>query len=332
MTSVGIVDIQSYAPERFMAAAEISQLSGIPEQVLVEKFGIVGKHIAAPDEHVTDMCISAARPILGRHPNLDIDAVVYFGSHFKDYSVWQAAPKIQHALGIEGFALEMINVSAGAPIALRIVKSMLASDPAVRSVLMVAASKESQLLDYGNVRSRFMYNFGDGGVAVLVARDHPENQVLESATITDASFSDHVSVPGGGSIHPASEATVAGGKHFMDVTDPEEMKRRLDPIAIKNFVKVARSSVEESGYALEDIAWALPIHMKRSIHKNLLVELGVPEERSIYLDHHGHMSAVDPLFALCTARDANMLASGELIMLLAAGTGYSWAATALRWG
>ena len=43
-----------------MTAAEISDASGIPEQVLVEKFGLRGKHIAAPDEHVSDLCVSAA--------------------------------------------------------------------------------------------------------------------------------------------------------------------------------------------------------------------------------------------------------------------------------
>lgn len=44
------------------------------------------------------------------------------------------------------------------------------------------------------------------------------------------------------------------------------------------------------------------------------------------------MSGVDPLLALDRAARAGALADGDLVLLLAAGTGYTWAATALRWG
>ena len=44
-----------------MTAAEIAAESGIPEQVIVEKFGLRGKHIAAPDEHVSDLSVAAAQ-------------------------------------------------------------------------------------------------------------------------------------------------------------------------------------------------------------------------------------------------------------------------------
>ena len=44
-----------------MTAAEVAVASGIPEQVIVEKFALRGKHIAATDEHVSDMSLRAAR-------------------------------------------------------------------------------------------------------------------------------------------------------------------------------------------------------------------------------------------------------------------------------
>lgn len=330
--TVGIVDIETYVPERFVPASELAKLSGIPADVLESKFGLAGKHVSADDEHVSDMCVAAARPLLERNPSVEVDAVAYFGSHWKDFSVWQAAPKIQHQLGIEGFSLELINVSAGAPVALRVVKSMLESDPALSTILLVGASKESHLINWANERSRFMFSFGDGAVAVLLSRDHVHNELLASSTVTDGSFSDHVSVPAGGSVYQTSDRTLEQGMHFLDVREPEEMKRRLDPISIKNFVTVARNACELSACKLEDVSLLLPIHMKRSIHEALLLELGVPAERSLYLDHFGHMSAVDPLFSLSLARDDGMLEPGALVLLLAAGTGYTWAASLLRWG
>jgi 3-oxoacyl-[acyl-carrier-protein] synthase-3 len=328
---VFIADLGMYVPDRFESAAEISEASGIPEQVLIEKFGLAGKHRARPDEHVSEMCVNAARAVVERNGADSIDAVMYFGSHWKDHMVWQVAPAVQEALGIDGFAFEAINSSAGAPVALKIARDMLAADPDLRSILMVAAARESGIIDYTNPRSRFAYNFGDGAVAALLRRDDGKGEILASSLMSDGSFAHHVHVPAGGSAHPASHETVDTGMHFLDVIDGAEMKRRLDPITIKRFVEVARDAVERSGHDLADLNWFLPIHMKRSIHDALCAELGVTFERSVYLDHHGHMSAVDPLLSLCMLRDEGRLADGDLILLLAAGTGYTWGATVVRW-
>jgi 3-oxoacyl-[acyl-carrier-protein] synthase-3 len=329
---VGISDLENYAPERFMTAEELGSAAAIPGDVIREKFGLEGKHVAGPDEHVSDMCIAAARPLLERNDPAGIDAVVYFGSHWKDYAVWQAAPRVQAALGIDGFSLEAINVSAGAPVAVKVVRDLLAADDRLRSVLLVGASRESSLLDYANPRARFMFTFGDGAVAALMRRDHPENVVLGSSLYTDGSFSSFVRVPAGGSVHPTSHQTVDAGLHTLDVSDPAAMKEGLDPVTIKNFLNVARDALDRSGLGPDDIDLLLPIHMKPSIHRAILEELGVPPERSVYLDRNGHMSAVDPLFALTIARDRGLARPGDHVMLLAAGTGYTWAASVIRWG
>lgn len=333
MIRVGITDVERYAPSRFLSAAELSDATGIPEEIITDRFGLKGKHIAEPGEHVTDMCVSAATPLMERNDPASIDAVVYFGSHWKDYAVWQAAPKVQHALGIDGYSVEMVNVSAGAPIAVKVVRDMLAADEHLRSVLLVGACKESGLIDYRNERSRFMFTFGDGAAAAILTRDADRNLIEGSSLYTDGSFADFVRVPGGGSVHPASHATVDARAHYLDVSDPAQMKERLDPITIKNFVRVAREAVERSGGTdLSDIDLLLPIHMKRSIHTRLLQEFGLREDQAVYLDTYGHMSAIDPLLGLAKARDEGRLNDGDLVMLLAAGTGYTWAASVIRWG
>ncbi|MGH2793759.1 MAG: 3-oxoacyl-ACP synthase, partial [Actinomycetota bacterium] len=155
---VFIADLGMYVPEGFESAADIAAASGIPEQVLIEKFGLAGKHRARPDEHVSDMCVAAARGVVERNGAETVDAVMYFGSHWKDHMVWQVAPAVMEALGIDGFAFEAINSSAGAPVALKIARDMLAADPDLRSILMVAAARESGIIDYANPRSRFAYN------------------------------------------------------------------------------------------------------------------------------------------------------------------------------
>jgi 3-oxoacyl-[acyl-carrier-protein] synthase-3 len=325
VTRVGIAATATYLPERWLTAAEIGAASGIPEAVLVEKFGIRGKHVAAADEHVSDMSVKAAAALLaerGVDPE-SVDCVMYFGSMWKDYAVWQAAPWIAHRLGCSrAFAVEYDNVSMGSPVALRLAKSLLVAEPELQSLLLVAACRESYLLDYGNERSRFMFNFGDGAVAALLTRDGA-NELLGSHALTDGSFSLQVKVEHGGSAAP-------DGSPFLDVANPRAMKEGLDAVSLPNFVAAAEGALARSGLALADVDYLCGIHMKRSMHDEILRALGV--ERAAYLDDTGHMSGVDPLLALDRAVRTGAVRDGDVVLLLAAGTGYTWAASVVRLG
>jgi 3-oxoacyl-[acyl-carrier-protein] synthase-3 len=334
MTTVGIVDVGAYSPHCVQTAEEIGRLAGIPVDVVRDKFGLTGKHIAAPDEHVSDLAAKAAAPLLGRHDG-PIGAVIYMGSPHRDFPVWTTAPKVQALLGARVAGARAFDVqcsSAGAPIALQVGVGLIAADPEIDQVLLAGGSREHDLIDYSNQRSRFMFNFGAGGAAALLRRDHDRNQVLATAAFTDGSFADDVMVPAGGSREPASETTVSARRHYLDVNDPARMKERLDPVSAENFIRVAEDAVARSGHRVEDIGLLCTIHTKRSLFLRVLEGLGLTEDRAIYLSDHGHMSACDPIFGLDRARQQGKLRDGDLVVLLAAGTGYTWAATAVRWG
>ena len=328
MRSVGLAATASYLPARWMTAAEIGDRSGIPEQVIVEKFGLRGKHIAAADEHVSDLAVAAAEQLLAETSTdpADIDVVLYYGSMWRDYSVWQVAPHIAYRIGARNaFALEYDNVSHGTPIAVRVARDLLRAEPELRTILIVAACRESYLLDYANVRSRFMFNFGDGAVAGLVVGDSTRNEILGAHTITNGAYSLQVKVPGGGSVDP-------DGYRFLDVADPQEMKDGLDRDSLPNFVAAARGAVERSGVTIADLAFVCPLHTKRSMFEALLAELGMREDQAVYLDDTGHMSGVDSLLGLDRAVRDGRVRDSDYVLLLSGGTGYTWAATVVRWG
>jgi 3-oxoacyl-[acyl-carrier-protein] synthase-3 len=326
--TVGLVATASYLPERWLTAAEIGARAGIPEEVIVEKFGLRGKHIAAPDEHVSDLSVRAAERLLAE-TKLDpkeLDVVLYYGSMYKDYPVWQVAPHIAHRIGAtNAFAIEYDNVSHGTSIAMRIARDLLRAEDELRNILIVAACRESYLLDYTNERSRFMFNFGDGAVAGIVRGDADRNELLGAHAITDGAYSLQVKVPGGGSVDP-------DGYRFLDVADPASMKGGLDQVSLPNFLAVARGAVERSGLALEQLAFVCPLHTKRSMFLALLSELGMREDQAVYLDDTGHMSGVDPLLGLDRAVREGRVRDGDAVLLLSAGTGYTWAASVVRWG
>lgn len=331
-TPVGITAIGTYFPARVQSSREIAEATGIPQEVIETKFGLRRKHIAAPDEHVSMMAARAAQPLVQGGTGNEVDALLYFGSAHKDYYLWSVAPKIQHLLDLpQAFTLELMDTSACGPVALKVARDMVVADPRLRSVLLVGASRESSVINYRNERSRFAFNFADGAAAALIGRGKDVHEILASAIITDGSFADDVLIPSGGSVHPPSPETIERGMHTLDVTDPARMKSRLDPVAVDRFVEVTRLATERSGFRLQDVRYLAVLHTKRSLFDALLRALGLEEAQSCYLQDFGHVSAIDPLVSLQEGERLGRLRRGDLAVALSAGTGYSWAATAVRW-
>ncbi|MFW6448260.1 MAG: 3-oxoacyl-ACP synthase [Halobacteriota archaeon] len=338
MTTVGLTGFGTYVPEGRITGPEIAERSGIPEAVVVEKMGIVEKPVCPPDDdHITDMCLAAARDALAMADlePADLDLVLYHGSEFKDFVVWSAAADIAHRLGASNaYATESHTLCAGTPIAVRGTRALLRSD-AIERALHVTASREEDLIDYTNQDASFMFNFGSGAAAYVLEADpggRARATVHESAAVTDGSFSRDVVMPAGGTRRPPSASTVAAGAHHLDVPDPDGMKERLGPVSLPNFVEVTERALDRSGVTRDELSFVALTHMKRSFHRDLLKTLGLsPETGGVYLDHYGHVQSADQIIALQEALDRGLLAAGDVVGFVAAGTGYTWGATALTW-
>jgi 3-oxoacyl-[acyl-carrier-protein] synthase-3 len=344
--TVTLTGFGRYVPDEVVTGPDIAEQSGIPEDVVVEKMGVREKHVCpADDDHASDMATKAARDALadaGTDP-ADLGLVLYHGSEFKEYVVWSAAAAIAERLGAEdAFATESYSLCAGAPIAIRKAAAMLRTGD-VESVLLVAASREEDLVDYGNEDSSFMFNFGSGASAMVLERggEHPADGdapgraraiVHESAAVTDGSFADDVVMPAGGSKRPPSQQTVADGLHSLDVPDPDGMKQRLGGVSLSNFLTVADDALDRSGLGRDDLGFVALTHVKQSFHETLFDELGLdPERDGYYLDDYGHVQSADQVLALDEGLRRGRVEPGDAVLFLAAGTGYTWAATAMTW-
>ena len=327
---IGIVSIGLYFPPHIEDSHAIAEATGIPQAVVETKLGLRQKHVAGPDDQTSTMSVRAAQDALvraGLAPT-SLDLVLYHGSEYKDYFVWSAAVKIQRELGAtNAYAFELYALCAGAPIALKVAADMMRGDERLNHVLLVSASREGDLIDYQNPRARFMYNFGAGASAILLRRGHPHNQVLQSAVMNDGSLSETVVMQGGGTRYPDRL-----DQHSLDVTDLAFMGERLGAVSQPNFIAVIREAVERSGYTVGDIDFLALTHMKRSAHAAILAELGLRPDQAVYLDEYGHIQSVDQALALRLGEEQSKLRPGSLAVLAAAGTGYTWSATAVRWG
>ncbi len=330
---VGIIGVGTYFPACIETAADLVERTGIPEAVLREKMGIRQRHVAGPEDAVSEMASRAALRAIqqaGISPE-QINVVISHGSEHKDHVVWNAAGKIQHNVGaVNAFAFEMYALCAGAPIAMFMAKSMLQADPALQYGLLAAGSRENDLINFQNQRSRFMFNFGAGAGAMVLARGVERNVILGASAFTDGSLSETVMLTtdmiGDG---PECLGDLRGR---LDVRQADYMAERLGQTSLPNFVRVIREAAEKSGATLADVKFLGLVHMKKSFYLEILEAVGLTPEQSVYLEDYGHVQSVDQALALQLGLEQGKIRPGDLVVLAGAGTGYTWSAVAVRWG
>jgi 3-oxoacyl-[acyl-carrier-protein] synthase-3 len=333
MDIVGIKNIGIYVPPKIKDSAKIAELSGIPEEVIREKFGIVHVHEASQDETVSFMGIEAAKKAIEGFDPKKLDLVVYCGSEYKDYYLFNCAAKIQHEIGaVNANAFEIHSLCSAGVYSLKILKSIMLCDDSINHVLLVSSSKETQIINYKNHNSRFMFNFGDGAAAVLLEKGLDKNVILETHMISDGQFAEDVAVFGVGCRNFKANEGIKCSDKFLNVPDIQTMKKRLDPITLDNFNSVIATSIKKSGYTDKDIGFVAPIFMKRSILEKILEKYNLTEDNSFVLEEYGHCQSADAFISLTEGEKKGRLKKGEIAVLLGAGTGYTWAATAVRWG
>ena len=346
---IGLRNLGVYYPDTVITSAEIAKLSGIPEEVIREKFGIESKRKAQAADTVSEMCVKAARNCIeGIIKPEDIDLLIYHGSEYRDFYVYNCSAHIQYKLGaVNAKTFELHNLCSSGPLALQLAKSLMLVHPEIKNALLVVGTRESDLIDYRNERARFMFNFADGAAACLLQRGYGRNEMLETEMITDGSFASDVAVYaiGNVSFHKYSrleqdfqrcEEAKAQGENVayygLDVSDPVSMKERLDAVSLANFIKVIRGAAEKSGYSAHEIKFLASIFMKTSILHHILDQFNMTPEQSFILKNFGHVQSADAYIALYEGLKLGRIRAGDLVVMLGAGTGYSWAAAAVKWG
>ncbi|MBU0905881.1 MAG: 3-oxoacyl-ACP synthase [Firmicutes bacterium] len=332
---IGIVSTGVYIPSHSMSAEEIAGASNVPLHVVKDKMGITKKPIPGPNDHTVQMGIWAAQDALkrGQVDPKSIDCVIYIGEEHKEYPLWTAAIKTQEEIGAyHAWGFDIALRCGTTILALKLAKSLMLSDDSIETVLLAGGYRNSDFIDYTNERTRFMFNLGAGGAAMILKKNHDVNALLESDLMTDGSFSEDVVVPVGGTKTPLTKELLMSGAYKLDVLDPEGMKKRLEQKSMQNFLKVIRHSLSKSGYTEHDISFLAILHMKKSAHNYVLNELGLSEDQSIYLHEYGHIGQMDQIISLQLAEQQGKLKQGDIVVLVSAGIGYAWGATTIKWG
>jgi len=152
-------------------------------------------------------------------------------------------------------------------------------------------------------------------------------------------MSKHVIVPASGTVQFPTDAAVAQGLFYFDLVEPEAMKSRLNQVSMDNWTRCVDEALRKSGrqldgrpYTRQDIGFLNTLLIKPSGHRELLERLGLTEEQSVYLSDYGHTGEQDAMFVIKEGLKQGRLQDGDLMVIVAAGIGYVWAAGVVQWG
>ncbi|MER7674462.1 3-oxoacyl-[acyl-carrier-protein] synthase III C-terminal domain-containing protein [Kitasatospora sp. NPDC096128] len=316
-TTMGITDFALTTGSGKVTAEQLARESGCDPEKVNEILPAGRLSALGPGESSWSLGRDAAAKVLDRNgvsPD-DIGLVIYAGSSEWGTPFWSPAAKIAQELGIlRAHCYEVSNFCNAAPTAIRIADEQVKSG-ACRYALVVVADRLSELVDRpgGLVE---LFNFADGAAAVLVSAENPRYEVLASANRTDPAYVDLY----------YGEVRENQVKVFR-----REGGEGLGEAFIANFTALTGQVLTAVGRGLEDVAYLLVTHGNRNTQEKLLDTLGLPYERSVFnYEAEGHLGGADPLLALEDLERAGRLASGDLVLLATAGSGFTWGVTALQ--
>jgi 3-oxoacyl-[acyl-carrier-protein] synthase-3 len=336
-TTVGIVGTGIYLPSLIMTAKEISdQTNGVwSEEAVVEKLGIKQKYVANDHEGSQEMSYLAAVDCLnntGVDP-LDIDVILSVTEEWKEYPLTTSALYVQGKIGaVNAWGIDLQNRCCTTVSALKIAKDMLVADDEINTIMIVGGYRNGDFVDFTDKHMSMMYNLSAGGGALILKKNYGKNLVLGSHIIGDGTLARTAGVEIGGSCNPITKDNVDKAYKSLRLMDPQAMKDRLNVVSMPNWLTCIDRSLEKSNLTRKDLDFLGILHIKRSGHNFMLNELGLHDEQTIYLENYGHIGQIDQILSLHLGVRNGQIKDGDNVCLLAAGIGYVWASSIVRWG
>jgi 3-oxoacyl-[acyl-carrier-protein] synthase-3 len=324
-----IIATGQYLPERKVSNDELSEhfaKLGLPEVIgKFEKATGIKQRWYAPDDWATsDLALPAARQALeraGRRPE-DIDLII-LGTDSPDYTTPATSTVLQAKLGaVNAGSFDIGCACASFPTALSTAAGIIATNPGIRTILVVGAYMMRKLADPDDPTIFF---YGDGaGAAVVEAGDSPG--FIGAAYHSDGNYADAWGIYAGGTKEPTTPAAIEAGRSYVKIT------RRYPPsINNKGWPRLFDKLARQCGFTTDDVAQAIFTQVNKSTIETVAATLGLPPEKTpMIMENAGYTGSACIPMTLDQEIQSGRLGAGDLVVMVGSGVGYNQAACAIR--
>jgi 3-oxoacyl-[acyl-carrier-protein] synthase-3 len=201
--------------------------------------------------------------------------------------------------------------------------SRLIESGAYKKILVVGGDKMSSIVDYTDRATCII--FGDGCGAVLLEPTHEELGMMDSVLKSDGAGCEFLHQKAGGSVKPASHASVDAREHFVYQEGKSVFK-----FAVTNMADVAEEIMQRNNLTSDDIQWLVPHQANKRIINATAARIGVDEDK-VMINIQKYGNTTSGTIPLCLWEWEKQLKKGDNLMLAAFGGGFTWGAVWIKW-
>ena len=157
-----IIGCGSYLPSNVVTNDELAKRVDTSDEWIVARTGIRQRHVAAEGETTSDLAVAAATRAM-EHAGVtaaDIDMIIV-ATATPDNTFPATATKVQHRLGVVGFAFDVQAVCSGFVYALPTADMYIRNGQA-KTVLVIGAETFSRILDWEDRRTCVLFGLSKG--------------------------------------------------------------------------------------------------------------------------------------------------------------------------
>ena len=317
----------SALPERRLTNADLEKMVETSDEWIIQRTGMRERRLAAPDDSTATLATAAARRALDE-ANIspqDLDLIIV-GTLTSDMITPSTACLVQRNLGIQKHigAFDIGAACSGFVYGLATAAQFI-QNGSFKNVLVIGAETLSRIVDYTDRNTCIL--FGDGaGAAVLTAVDDPAVGPQAFHLGANGHGAHFISVPAGGSLRPATAATVAERMHYLKMNGREVYK-----FAVHQMTESLRCSMAACNLSADQVKLVVPHQVNQRIIDSATEKMGFPKDKVfINIDRYGNTSAASVPIALDEARKSGRCAPGDWIIMVAFGAGLTWAAATVK--
>ncbi len=320
-----IIGLGMHAPQKKLSNFDLEKMVDTSDSWIVERTGIRFRRIVDPGTNNSDLALAASRKALadaGVRPE-EIDLIL-IGTCSPDMVIPSTACFLQMKLGASNaFAMDLVAACSGFLYGLSVADAYIRAGRA-KKVLVVGSEVLSPLIDYTDRTTCIL--FGDGAGAAVLAECPEGDGILSSHMQSDGNLWELIQIPGPGTLNPLTPDLISQKLHCLRMSGNETFKH-----AVTKMGDVAMKVISDAGYGVDDLALVVPHQANLRIISAVGKRLGVTAEKVfVNVDKYGNTSAASIPIALAEAKAQNRIASGDLVLLVAFGSGLTWGALLMR--
>jgi 3-oxoacyl-[acyl-carrier-protein] synthase III len=330
-----IAGLGFYVPQNIVTNDDLSKIMDTNDEWIQERTGIKERrHIVRGEDTTTSMGVKASQIAIERS-GIAVDEIdfIVFATISPDYYFPGPGVALQKELGMKTIgALDIRNQCSGFVYALSIADQYIKTGM-YKNILVVASEVQSLGLDMTDRGRSVSVIFGDGAGAIILTREEDASKGI---------LSTHLHSEGQHAEELAVLAPGMGGRWVTDIiadNNPEDVSyfpymngQFVFKNAVVRFSEVIMEGLQANNLQVSDINMLIPHQANLRISQFIQQKFKLNDDQVFNnIQKYGNTTAASIPIALTEAWESGKIKEGDLVVLAAFGSGFTWASAIIRW-